>query len=54
MILIHNSTKFVIGDSEGSIYLRNIESGVKIARIHKSDHKISVNHLVAKRGGIWN
>jgi len=52
--LITNSSKFVIGDAQGNIYLRKLENGIKISKIYASKHKVQINHLVSKKGGLWN
>jgi hypothetical protein len=54
MSAIPNSGKFVVGDAGGSIYLRKLDSGIEISKIHKLKNKVAVNHLLAKRHGSWN
>lgn len=52
--LVEGSAKFVVGDNQGSLYLRKLENGIKISKLYKHKYKAAAQHLVCKRGGVWN
>jgi hypothetical protein len=44
----------VVGDTDGSVYVRKVENGIKISKLYTNKNKAAITHILSRKGSLWN